>query len=313
MPDTRANAKGKWREVLTHYGLEPKYLKKTHGPCPMCGGTDRYRFDDRLGNGDYYCSGCGAGNGFHLMMFLLNTNSFSEAAKAVDKIVSDIRAQPFSEEVDVEQRRSIMNKVWGEANADEMVLAYLKSRGLNPAYLGPLLTDIRGSNRILHGPTGDRCRGMLALIRDPAGEPISIHRTYSHNSKRKKRVMPPTKTIAGGAIRLGEPNGELIVAEGIETALSASEMYGGTASWAAISADNMTKIVIPGAVERVLIVADNDQSFAGQKAAFVLANRLGIQEKKKVRVVMPRQMGTDMNDVIKNRLERGLLEWWNDY
>jgi 5S rRNA maturation endonuclease (ribonuclease M5) len=42
---------------------------KQHGPCPTCGGTDRFRFDDQDGNGTWFCNQCRpqAGDGFALV------------------------------------------------------------------------------------------------------------------------------------------------------------------------------------------------------------------------------------------------------
>lgn len=38
-----------------------------HQPCPMCSGNDRFRCDDKRGEGTWICSQCGAGNGFMLV------------------------------------------------------------------------------------------------------------------------------------------------------------------------------------------------------------------------------------------------------
>ncbi|MFA9256090.1 primase-helicase zinc-binding domain-containing protein, partial [Escherichia coli] len=42
-------------------------LKNRHQPCPVCGGSDRFRFDDREGRGTWYCNQCGAGDGLKLV------------------------------------------------------------------------------------------------------------------------------------------------------------------------------------------------------------------------------------------------------
>jgi putative DNA primase/helicase len=34
----------------------------------MCGGKDRFRFDDKEGHGTWICTHCGAGDGFSLLM-----------------------------------------------------------------------------------------------------------------------------------------------------------------------------------------------------------------------------------------------------
>ena len=38
-----------------------------HQSCPMCAGNDRFRCDDKRGEGTWICSQCGAGNGFMLV------------------------------------------------------------------------------------------------------------------------------------------------------------------------------------------------------------------------------------------------------
>ena len=52
--NTIADAHGRWREILPHFGINAKFLVNRHGPCPLCRGVDRYRFDDLNGSGSYY-------------------------------------------------------------------------------------------------------------------------------------------------------------------------------------------------------------------------------------------------------------------
>ncbi|TGH25750.1 MAG: hypothetical protein ERJ68_02415 [Aphanocapsa feldmannii 277cI] len=69
-----AQAHGRWPEILgTLGGLTDQQLSNRHQPCPICGGTDRYRYDDR-GDGNWYCNQCGGkdghgggGRGIHLL------------------------------------------------------------------------------------------------------------------------------------------------------------------------------------------------------------------------------------------------------
>jgi hypothetical protein len=37
--------------------------KNRHQACPVCGGSDRFRFDDKEGRGTWFCNQCGAGDG----------------------------------------------------------------------------------------------------------------------------------------------------------------------------------------------------------------------------------------------------------
>ena len=64
-------------------------LGPKHGPCPVCGGNDRFRFDNKNGDGTWYCShGDGhpghklAGDGLSLIVDL-NGGNFQEAITAV--------------------------------------------------------------------------------------------------------------------------------------------------------------------------------------------------------------------------------------
>ena len=54
MMDTVNRARGRWREVLPALGVETRFLQNKHGPCPLCGGRDRFRWDDRDGSGEIY-------------------------------------------------------------------------------------------------------------------------------------------------------------------------------------------------------------------------------------------------------------------
>jgi putative DNA primase/helicase len=69
-PDVPALAQGQWTAILTDLGVDPAFLLDRHGPCPGCGGRDRFRFDDRDSKGTWYCGGGGepqSGDGFQLL------------------------------------------------------------------------------------------------------------------------------------------------------------------------------------------------------------------------------------------------------
>jgi Zinc-binding domain of primase-helicase len=55
-------ARGGWVNLLSRFGVDAALLTNRHGPCPGCGGKDRFRFDDQEGNGTFICSQGGAGN-----------------------------------------------------------------------------------------------------------------------------------------------------------------------------------------------------------------------------------------------------------
>lgn len=304
---TKQAAKGKWDGILVTLIGEEAVTRK-HGPCPMCGGTDRYRYDNNRNDGDWYCNNCGTGDGFKLLMDALGID-FSEAAKRVDRVVNNIEEKPFKPEVDTEKRRKELNSVWATGKQPEVAVNYLTSRGI-PTELIEDLRDIRGAARLRMYEDNEyvgMIPAMLALIRSPKGEPVSIHRTYITSDGKQKKIMPPLQNITGCCVRLGEPNDTLVLAEGIETALAASCLTG-HAAWATISAHGLAEMKsIPGHVKRVIIAADNDESFTGQAAAFTCAKYMSQRLHVETEVTMPETIGFDMLDVLSELLENGLL------
>ena len=80
--------------------------------------------------------------------------------------------------------------------------------------------------------------------------------------------------MRGAAVHLFPPDdqGRLIAAEGIETALAAHALFGLPAV-AALSAIGLSRLQWPPATRQLFIVADNDTSNTGQRAAEQLAAR----------------------------------------
>jgi putative DNA primase/helicase len=147
---------------------------------------------------------------------------------------------------------------------------------------------------------------MLARISSRDGKLAAIHRTYLHRQDGKyltqKKITKTSREWSGGAIRLFSTKGEkrMIVGEGIETVLSVRahihRMHGiWIPCWAAVSANNLERVALPEHIENIMIAGDNDDSFTGQKSAFILANRLTVHDKRKCTVALPSK-ANDFND-----------------
>lgn len=76
---TVSHALGHWPRILPALGIQ--VLKNRHQPCPVCGGSDRFRFDDREGRGTWYCNQCGAGDGLKLVEKVFGVSPSDAAAK----------------------------------------------------------------------------------------------------------------------------------------------------------------------------------------------------------------------------------------
>jgi len=87
-------AQGRWPLILGALaGISAEMLTDKHGPCPLCGGTDRYRFDDKDGSGSWFCNQCGgknhsggAGAGMDLLMRKMNWE-FKDAIVEVERFL----------------------------------------------------------------------------------------------------------------------------------------------------------------------------------------------------------------------------------
>lgn len=82
----RSETAGRWDKILQNLcGLsEAETTPGRRGmPCPYCGGVDRYEFKS-VDNGHYLCRGCGAGDGWSLVMKLRHCD-FSEAMRQVSE------------------------------------------------------------------------------------------------------------------------------------------------------------------------------------------------------------------------------------
>ena len=131
--------------------------------------------------------------------------------------------------------------------------------------------------------------------------PTNLHRTYLTLNGQKADVGSVRKVMAGGiakgsAIRLFEPGPVLGVAEGIETAFAASELFR-VPVWSTINTTILSGWQPPEDVHQVIIFGDNDPKFGGQAAANALAHRLACSGLS-VRIEIPPKVGEDWNDVL---------------
>lgn len=267
-------AEGKWRAILPLLGVSMEFLSGKHGPCPLCGGKDRFRFDDRNQRGGYFCSACGAGDGITLLRKLHNW-SMPEVDQNVRPLAGE--APVTRTESGPRDGREACRRLWQEGRplrADDTASGYLASRGLPGPYPGVLRFLPRC--RITGEADRDHLPAMLALVQDPEGNGASVHRTYLDGPAKAgiaspRRLMPGT-IAKGAAIRLARHGHQLAIAEGIETALAVTRDYG-VPCWAASNAHLLAEFQWPAEVTELLIFGDHDPKLAGHVAAYRLANR----------------------------------------
>lgn len=302
--------RGRWHEILLKLGVDTGRLTGRHCPCPLCGGRDRFRFDDKEGRGTWICSRCGAGDGFNLLA-RLHGWEFRTVAAEIEKFVDAVEPRRVVSEPSVDERREAMKRLWCASHPVEMddpVRRYLHAR------VGDLKIPacLRTATSIAYVGEGGTTwhPAMLALVTDVDGRPINVHRTYLTRDGGKASVTSPRRLMPGRvpkgcAVRLGHAEKTLGIAEGIETAFAAMKLFG-VPCWSAINATLLAGWVPPAGVTSVIIFGDNDISYTGQSSAYELASRLAGCAGIRVDVRCPPVAGQDWADVLRDELDAAI-------
>ena len=143
------------------------------------------------------------------------------------------------------------------------VESYLKHRGITI----PVPPSLRYNPSVWYASSGLSLPCMVAAVQSPDRRIVAIHRTYIRLDGRGKASIVTPKMALGplgaGAVRLGPANAALGIAEGIETGLSAMQLFG-LPVWCALGS-RLHRIALPEVVHRVVIFADSGE--AGMEAA----------------------------------------------
>ncbi|MFN3946399.1 MAG: toprim domain-containing protein [Allosphingosinicella sp.] len=186
-------------------------------------------------------------------------------------------------------------RLWGAASPLERTpaAAYLRARGL-PA--GD--PELRFHPRTPDGPRPlTRFRpALIAAVRDSAGL-VAVHRTFLGPNAGSGTVLRRAALgrLGAGAVRLGGTARRLGLAEGVETALSATRLFG-LPCWATLGSERFALVALPPGVESLVLFLDND---AGGRRAEALARArfAGLR----IEARHPSESGADWNDMISGK------------
>jgi hypothetical protein len=196
------------------------------------------------------------------------------------------------------KRAQQAQRLWTGAQpvAGTVAESYLRGRGISC----PLPETLRVDPQCWHA-SAKRFPALVALVVGGAG--FAVHRTYLRDDGSGKADVTPPKAmlgaVQGGAVRLSDCSGPLVVAEGIETALSLPSglLHAPATVWAALSTSGIRGLHLPDAPGRLTIAPDGDA--AGRAAAQALATRahgLGWQVS-----LLPAPDGRDWNDILTGK------------
>jgi putative DNA primase/helicase len=302
-------------ETANRYGAKLRRVGRENiGPCPACGGTDRFSINQLKFK--WHCRGHGGGHGAISLTMHIGHLSFLQACEDLtgEPNPTGVKSQPLTEEQQAERNRQ---RQQNDARAAARKAAEIKAED-NSRHATHGIWDASGS---LSGPAeaylarrgfagftdpalrfhpglsypGEQGKfpALICRVDDISGQLTGIWREYLSRDGNKAPFEYPKLGLgpcAGGAVRLGGIGRHIGAAEGVFSALGAHFLIGKRYPvWAALSTSGLIGFEIPMQVERLTLFPDGDAAMrkrgeeyepavpAGRKAVASLRNR-AIQE-----------------------------------
>ncbi|HHD8348258.1 TPA: primase-helicase zinc-binding domain-containing protein, partial [Salmonella enterica] len=270
--ETVKQACGHWPRILPALGV--KVIKNRHQSCPVCGGSDRFRFDDKEGRGTWFCNQCGAGDGLKLVEKVFGVSA-SEAAGKVNAVTGNL--PPVAPEV--------IAAAEAETEADRKAAAALAVRLMDKtrpatgnAYLTrkgfPALECLTLTAVHKTGGVTFRAGDVVVPLYDNTGALVNLQLINSEGLKR---------TLKGGQVKGAchviegkkQAGKGLWIAEGYATALTVHHLTGETVM-VALSSVNLLSLASLARQKhpacQIVLAADRDLNGNGQSKAAAAAD-----------------------------------------
>ncbi|MGL4858231.1 MAG: primase-helicase zinc-binding domain-containing protein, partial [Enterobacteriaceae bacterium] len=260
-------ATGNWETILERLGITVPHGGK-HGPCPACGGKDRFRFDNKEGRGEHYCNQCEAGDGLSLVQKVKEIGPW-KAAELVAEVLGISLTDGVTQRNVTVTARNAQSNVTRESRVNHAKPTRQPREEINIADKVAALIgrSVIGESPYLAGK-GLSCpherllddSSLLLVLQNIGGEITGAQVIKPDGAK---RLISGTQK-KGSFITEGELPTQpevLLIAEGYATVISASVLHDGVAI-AAIDAGNLLPVAVacrerwPNA--RIIFAADND-------------------------------------------------------
>lgn len=246
---------------------------------------------------------------------------------------------PATEAAEAEAKRRRALALWLEARpaiAGTPVDCYLKARGIDLATLGRQPRALRYHPALWNAESGRKWDAMVAAVRGPDGKHVATHRTWLALVPRPgtnlyrwtkaplevpKKVLgsigdgfiPLWRGASGKPLREAPAGDTIVIAEGIETALSVAVACPEYRVISAISLGGLARVALPPAIGTVILAYDNDPppprdtppedrrwgAWRKQRAARRAAALRYAREGRTVKVAWPPVPGADWNDILQ--------------
>lgn len=258
---------GAWRQTLEGYGCRLPNGRH-HGPCPVCGGKDRFRFDDKDGRGTWFCSQCDpqSGGGLLLLSRYLGKPTIEVARELIGQDMPRTVA-PVRKHTATDEQITKENRARAKAGAAMMLSQavksehpYMTAKGLSGEWL------VNGE--IMMGANMERIEpGDLLLV--PVykeGELVNMQKITKDGTKR-----PITGGDMSGVSHCIQGKENLIaVVEGYATGVTVNRMTGAT-TYVAFNTANLSAACHLARCTflsaKIVIFADHDDHGAGLRYA----------------------------------------------
>lgn len=199
-----------------------------------------------------------------------------------------------------QRRLEVARELWAGGRAIEGTISarHCRGRGVIGLLPGPDALRHHGMTPIsIYRPGPARRPALLAAVRDLDGAVTAVEITYlTPGGRRAFDLALPRKTVGilapGAAVRLDLAAPEMLVAEGVFTALAARRRFG-LPAWALLSTSNLRRWRAPAGVVSVLVAADRGAD--GEASAVRLAARLA-QAGVRVRIALPPRLFGDWDE-----------------
>jgi DNA polymerase len=264
----------------------------------------------------FYCFGCGEHGDRVTWLTKVEGMTRAEALAVLQDWAPSATAAGATasavarERPDTDARRERALGWWDEATPLKGTIAerYLaETRGIDTAALPPSIHDALRFHRWCPFASGAHpC--LIALMRDPlTDEPVGVQRVaLAHANGAVTKIE--RRAFGGlGAVKLWPLNGgDLLVAgEGIETVLAAATRIPWRGAplvpaWSAINSNGLASLPPISGVTRLVVLVDNDENEAGQKA-MEQCRQSWTAHGRQVVPLKPKQRGWDFNDLIVGR------------
>lgn len=216
-------------------------------------------------------------------------------------VISEPSVRVGSDQRD-EDRRARVLRLWEESGPIACTIGerYLRARAIEGELPGPDV--LRFHPRMTSLEDRERRPALVADLVNNDGvlEGIQVTLLTAHGAA-KAPLTTPRRTIGrlmGHYVRIDAPTDVLIVAEGLETALSARRALGAGA-WAFLSAENLALFEPPPVIDKLIIAADHDE--AGLAAAARLKER--VEASMACEIALPPDNQPDWNDWARTQAE----------